>query len=235
MKLTKIVYDIVLGLAISAWLFLPAIIVVDYTTHVDVTPYELIQTVHTQNTIQIVSKREFESGASTAWAVAKDEKFIYFVTAKHSVGGEMVLRLFSHHKAEALEIPVLDVYTHASKDVAIVVIERHENLAWIDTDLDLVSEQPQVGDPVAMVGYPIGYARIRSTGYVSYVTDNELMVQIAAAPGNSGSAVINEAGKVIGILSQGWHDSMFGVAQHMWVIVPADIIQELLDWYFIQD
>ena len=67
------------------------------------------------------------------------------------------------------------------------------------------------GAKLAMVGFPLGLAKVRYEGIVSGYLDrpgsddyNYLLLQIFGAPGSSGSAVVSvDSGKIIGVLVSG--------------------------------
>ena len=74
--------------------------------------------------------------------------------------------------------------------------------------LDISEVQATPGVKIAMVGFPMGIAKIRYEGIISGYLDRPgsdefgyLLLQIFGAPGSSGSAVIEaETGRIIGVL-----------------------------------
>jgi S1-C subfamily serine protease len=60
-----------------------------------------------------------------------------------------------------------------------------------------------VGQPIAVIGSPKGYAENVTVGVVSHLNrpDKKFGLDAAVNPGNSGGAVINESGKVVGIVN----------------------------------
>lgn len=71
------------------------------------------------------------------------------------------------------------------------------------TPLQIVSETPQVGEKIVVIGNPLGLDHTVSDGIVSAFRekDGRKMIQITApiSPGSSGSPVVNMKGEVIGV------------------------------------
>jgi S1-C subfamily serine protease len=68
--------------------------------------------------------------------------------------------------------------------------------------------QLEKGDKASIFGFPLGVGPLLTTGFVEnpyYIIFDSpfLLLSVPAAPGNSGSPVLNEAGEVIGVLSMG--------------------------------
>jgi serine protease Do len=61
------------------------------------------------------------------------------------------------------------------------------------------SDQLQVGDLVVAVGNPMGERNAPSLGIVANATDDVLRLSITLRPGNSGGALVNARGQVVGI------------------------------------
>ncbi|NLB88444.1 MAG: trypsin-like peptidase domain-containing protein, partial [Syntrophomonadaceae bacterium] len=82
-------------------------------------------------------------------------------------------------------------------DLAIIRIDK-DNLPY----LQIEEEQVSIDDIVTIIGNPLWYYKIAQQGRVeafTYIADNEnpvIYIDIAINPGNSGSPVLNEAGKV---------------------------------------
>lgn len=95
-------------------------------------------------------------------------------------------------------------YNESFTDIALFLMEG--------TDVPLVrvsgSSTAKPGTKVAMVGFPLGVAKIRYEGIISgYLNrpgsdeDGYLLLQIFGAPGSSGSAVVStDSGEIIGVL-----------------------------------
>jgi S1-C subfamily serine protease len=62
---------------------------------------------------------------------------------------------------------------------------------------------PLVGDPLLLVGSPLGYEGSVTSGVVGRVADNEIQTDAAAYPGISGGPAVDEGGHVVGVLVSG--------------------------------
>lgn len=105
------------------------------------------------------------------------------------------------------------VDVHGTADVALVRV-----IAWgyvFPVKSVGLAATPQAGDPVAVLGFPLGLEpqattwqrdglrSSTSTGTVAAVTPDRLQIDGYGAPGASGSPVFNAAGEVIGVLFGG--------------------------------
>jgi S1-C subfamily serine protease len=99
-----------------------------------------------------------------------------------------------------------------------VVIDTTVDLAILRTNrafapaLTLSRKAPVVGDPIQMLGYPLGFNSIFHTrGWVANLAFKErdysktfMVYQVVGAPGNSGSPILNEKGELVSVLQFGW-------------------------------
>ena len=96
-----------------------------------------------------------------------------------------------------------------------------------------------VGDDVAAIGDPFGYARSISTGIVSgvdrtikapngFTVAHALQTDAAMNPGNSGGPVLNADGQVIGIADQIATDGSADQSSGVGFAVPIDLVKSAL-------
>ncbi len=96
-------------------------------------------------------------------------------------------------------------YNEPATDIALFLMEG-QTVPLVP--LAVSEEQSEPGSKVAMVGFPLGIAKIRYEGIISGYLDRPgsdefgyLLLQIFGAPGSSGSAVIKaDIGQIIGVL-----------------------------------
>ncbi len=102
-------------------------------------------------------------------------------------------------------------------------------LQFLTTDapyLTLVPSSGAVeGQRVLVIGNPVGLEGTVSDGIISAFRDNRSMIQITApmSPGSSGSPVLDEAGKVIGIVKQ-----MLKEGQNLNFAISSESIQDAI-------
>lgn len=69
--------------------------------------------------------------------------------------------------------------------------------------------EPDIGDPVSIVGAPMGIPLFRTDGYVAQTSVHRLLVSAAAYGGNSGSPVLDAEGRLVGMLVAGFREYPF--------------------------
>jgi S1-C subfamily serine protease len=122
------------------------------------------------------------------------------VTNSHVVAGASVLQLDTYDGRD-VEVAAAEAATIA--DLALV-----RTAQALPAVLPIAAADPRAGDPVSIVGYPGGGPLLTSTGAVLGYTDDALganSVQVFATdaevePGSSGSAVVDTAGAVVGVV-----------------------------------
>ena len=155
--------------------------------------------------VSIEVSRGGSGGTGSGVIIARDG---YIVTNEHVVGG-----------AEDVRVTLADGTT---ADAEIVGTDDDTDLAVIKiraTDLPVAqlgrSNNLQVGDPVVVIGSPLGLAGTVTSGIISAlnrsldlppqgdqgpsVLVNAIQTDAAINPGNSGGALVDRAGRVIGI------------------------------------
>ncbi len=114
-------------------------------------------------------------------------------------------------------------------DLAILKVEgeKHPHLTLAD------SYKPIKNEAIYFIGNPLNFSGIANEGKVidyTLLSDWEQQVIMLDAPvyrGNSGSPVINEAGKVIGIIFATTKDDEYG---HVGLFVPIDLLQKQINF-----
>jgi putative serine protease PepD len=145
------------------------------------------------------------SGTGSGVIIAKDG---YIVTNEHVVGDADGIRVTL---ADGTSAGATVVGTDADTDLAVVKV-RAENLPVAQLGR---SNNLQVGDPVVAIGSPLGLAGTVTSGIISALNRsldipgadgstllvNAIQTDAAINPGNSGGALVDRAGRVIGINS----------------------------------
>ena len=141
---------------------------------------------------------EPQAGLGSGVIVSKDG---HILTNNHVVEG-----------ADDIEVVLNDGRSAHAK---VIGTDPETDLALLQVNLDRLpviemgnSEQAQVGDPVLAIGNPFGVGQTVTSGIVSAIGRNQLgintfenFIQTDAAinPGNSGGALVDTAGRLLGI------------------------------------
>ena len=155
----------------------------------------------------------------SATAIDRQHGRIVILTANHCVRkGAAYLINFGDDNFRSLsvwQVPRYEIdpdkyprrYNEPVTDIALFLME--------ETEMPVVAvskeSEAKPGEQIAMVGYPLGVAKISYQGIISGYLDRPgsdedgyLLLQIFGAPGSSGSAVMSvTSGEVIGVLVKG--------------------------------
>jgi len=134
----------------------------------------------------------------------------YIVTNKHVVMGwdgeaveniQVWLHDFTSYRARVVGF-------HSTADVAVIKINVLQELPFMEEKNIVNYHQIFKGDTVFAIGHPLGLAWTITKGIISnkwYDNQDHIWFQIDAPvnPGNSGGPVVNENGKLVGLVTQG--------------------------------
>ena len=143
------------------------------------------------------------------------------VTNRHVVADSAILQVSTY---DGRDIPVSGALTASLADLA--VLRTTEDLP---SQQQLSDVDPKVGDPVTVVGYPLGgELRVTTGAVIGATTDplheslGEVLVTDAQVePGSSGSAVLDSEGRVVGVVyAKNAADQSY--------IVPVSTLRDLL-------
>ena len=182
------------------------------------------------------------TGAGSGVIVAEDDDEIFVLTNYHVIDGasELSVKFIDDKSYDASVKGVSE-----RKDIAIVAIKK----SIIDSDtLESIkiatigdSNELKVGNGIIAIGNALGYGQSVTTGVVSALnreitTDSytQKMIQIDAAinGGNSGGALINSKGEVVGINSAKYSSNGFGTSasiEGMGFAIPISDVEELIE------
>ncbi len=159
------------------------------------------------------------AGLSTGSGFAIDEHTL--VTNRHVVADSEVLQVSTY---DGRDIEVTAASTAALADLAVVRTDEP-----LPSYPELADADPTAGDPVTVVGYPEGGALTVTQGEVIGLTTDPLnenlgevlVTDAPVEPGSSGSAALDEAGRVIGVVYAKTSDGRS-------LLIPLSTVQELL-------
>lgn len=156
-------------------------------------------------------QNQYTEGAGSGIIISKSDEELFIVTNNHVVEGASELTVqFINNKSVDATIKG----TSKSKDIAVISVKLsdldEETIKEIKIATIGNSDEIKVGNGVIAIGNALGYGQSVTTGVISALErevtiDNytNSMIQIDAAinGGNSGGALLNSKGEVIGINS----------------------------------
>ncbi|WP_294206655.1 S1C family serine protease [Pseudobutyrivibrio sp.] len=183
--------------------------------------------------------------AGSGIIISQDDKNIYIATNNHVVSGAETLTI-TFSDGEAVEGTIKG--TDSSCDLAVVSVPvkkiPEKTLSTIKIATLGDSDKVDVGEFAIVVGNAMGYGTSVTTGIVSAkdrevsveddagnVVNNKLIQTDAAVnPGNSGGALLNAKGEVIGIVSVKLVDTRTeGMGYAIPISFAWDIIKQMID------
>ena len=183
---------------------------------------------------------QFQNGhtfTGSAFAVKTDASGGLLLTNKHVVvdsAGNPPLKIGVAFNGSSQNFRAELVKAHPVADVALIRVLVDKGIPTVSR---LATNAPQVGDPVAMIGFPLGLdlpmggdwtaAGVRATltlGTASKVLSTVLQIDGYGAEGSSGSPVFNRAGEVVGLIQGG----QAGTNGRVLYAVPIKFGQELI-------
>lgn len=133
------------------------------------------------------------NGRGSAWVAGVEEGRSILVTNNHVVGSDARPGTIVTVIREEFRVEGEVVRTDDERDLAVVAVS--ERLP----SLSMAGEGPRVGEPVLVVGSPLGLEQSVVTGIVSAFREEHIQISAPLNPGNSGGPVVDADGEVIGV------------------------------------
>ena len=187
------------------------------------------------------NQSQYTEGAGSGIIISKSDDKLYILTNNHVVEGssELIVQFINEKSVDATIVG-----TSERKDLAVISIP----LSDLDDDtIDSIkiatigsSDELKVGNGIIAIGNALGYGQSVTTGVVSAlnreVTIDDYtyeMIQIDAAinGGNSGGALLNSKGEVVGINSAKYSSSgIYSSAsiEGMGFAIPISDVEDLI-------
>ena len=153
------------------------------------------------------------SGSCSGVVINAEAGFI--LTAAHCVDAQNLdITVAKRHAVTAKTNRILDL--------AVVRTSPHVSLRT----LKLAKDDPKMGHEIAVVGFPFGVEKLHTQfGHIArQPTETELWVNADIIPGDSGGALINQAGELVGINVA----ILYNGPAHMGLAVPLEVIREFI-------
>lgn len=190
--------------------------------------------------------RTYESeSAGSGIIVSQDDDYLYIATNNHVVSGAESLTITFN---DGSAVPATVKGTDASVDLAVVAVSRSD---VEDSTMEKIkvatlgdSDQAKVGESAVVIGNALGYGQSVTTGVISAlsrevqledesgntVTSTLMQTDAAVNPGNSGGALLNMKGEVIGIVSAKYSDTKVeGMGYAIPMSTAKDIIETIIN------
>ena len=211
---------------------LPAIVQV---TNVGIKEYQTLFGLYQQPT----------TSAGSGIIVSQDDNYIYIATNNHVVSGAETLTI-TFNDGEAVEGTIKG--TDSSCDLAVVSVAvsdiKADTLSAIKVATLGDSDATVVGEAAIVIGNALGYGTSVTDGIISAkdrevsiqdddgntVTNSLIQTNAAVNPGNSGGALLNAKGEVIGIVSAKLSsEQVEGMGYAIPISYAWNIIQQMID------
>jgi S1-C subfamily serine protease len=155
---------------------------------------------------------ETADGFGTGWAAWRAGRSTYLITANHVVQDAIAHGTHDvtvNQKLESWQGVI--VATDRTNDLAVVRVANLEAAPLWQTPAARAA--PAVGDPVILVGSPFGLDGTVTAGVVSRIGGDQIVIDAASNPGNSGGPAVDGNGQVVGVL-------LSGLGQNLSLLVP---------------
>ncbi|MCF0131651.1 MAG: trypsin-like peptidase domain-containing protein [Pseudobutyrivibrio sp.] len=217
---------------------MPAIVQV---TNVGIQEYRTLFGIYTQDV----------SSAGSGIIISQDDEYIYIASNNHVVSGAQTLTItFCDEEAVTGEIKGTD----NSCDLAVIAVKisdiKTETMAKIKVASMGASDLLMVGQGCVVIGNALGYGQSVTSGVISakdrvvelegddgeMVVNSLLQTDAAVNPGNSGGALLNMDGEVIGIVSAKYtNEAVEGMGYAIPIDYALGIIQQMINSEVVND
>lgn len=189
--------------------------------------------------------RKPTESAGSGIIVSEDDDYVYIATNNHVVSNSTSLTItFNDGKSVSAEVKGTD----ENSDLAVVSVKKSDISTSTMNSIKVAtigsSDNLSVGESAVVIGNALGYGQSVTTGVISALdrkvsiqddngnTISNKLIQTDAAvnPGNSGGALLNMKGEVVGIVSAKYSDtSVEGMGYAIPISKASSIIQTLMD------
>ena len=121
------------------------------------------------------------------------------LTNSHVLNGEDFCHGLVGNSTKAIELEVISDWGSKNVDLCLLKIVDEDQFNNLELESD---ETPEIGDIVYTIGNPKGLGLSLTKGTISRISKNgDIQLDLTVNPGNSGGPLLNEKGKVIGVVS----------------------------------
>ncbi|MDD6351372.1 MAG: trypsin-like peptidase domain-containing protein [Lachnospiraceae bacterium] len=191
-----------------------------------------------------MSQQKQEESAGSGIIISEDDNYLYIVTNNHVVSNSESLTItFNDNQAVSGEVQG----TAEDSDLAVIKVKlsdipsstlKNIKVATLGSSDDLT-----VGESTIVIGNALGYGQSVTTGVISAlnrevsiqddngntITNKLIQTDAAVNPGNSGGAMLNMKGEVVGIVSAKYSDtSVEGMGYAIPISSASSTIEKLM-------
>ncbi len=138
------------------------------------------------------SKRDFGQGVCSGSFIDSSGDIL---TAGHCAAGASSIDVITYDGQRYAAVIVATSSTH---DLALLHIDRVGTAAFAP------AKQIVRGEKIFILGSPLAMSNTLSTGVIAKLNGDHTLLDCGALPGNSGSAVYDENGDMVGVLTAGY-------------------------------
>ncbi len=153
----------------------------------------------------------------------------YVLTNQHVVeGADEIIVMFANNQTTTAQVIGTDSHT----DLAVIKVAA----SGLPVIAELGDEQPRVGDVALAIGNPVGLGHSVSQGIISAFSrtlitnspyDDFIQTDAAISPGNSGGALVDHEGRLLGINTMIYSQS--GGSEGIGFAIPANIALSVME------
>ncbi len=177
-----------------------------------------------------ITKAELPSSADARYKHKKQDLMGHGVCSGSFIDAEGDIVTAGHCAENAIEIEVITYDQHKYRAIILATTSVHD-LALLHIDRRNTAHfNPATsvaqGEQIFILGSPLAITGTLSTGIVAKVDGDEILLDCSVLPGNSGSAVYNTKGEMVGVATAGYIVGMG--TTHLNIAQSIDAV-----WYFI--
>jgi len=182
--------------------------------------YEYLKSI----TVYLTGQLENKKWVGTGTVIKIDEEYTYILTNKHVAGGgNKEATIYVENGLRQLETELVDV--HSNLDLAVVKVKGKLKDKQVVKGFSTASPQ----DKLYLVGHFLGIRYVYSEGvFVGYDGISDI-VQLPVCYGNSGSAVCDKEGNLIGVIFAIYRIGLFDVDTSHGIMVDGLSVRLFLE------
>lgn len=174
------------------------------------TPIRAEETVQAENVLEKVVELHITFAPPPTTEAKKARKTMFIKSGKAICSGAFISPmghiLTAKHCVEGAEEIEVETYDGQRYQAGSRTLAKNGDLAVIqigrfNTPHFSLADTTEQGEPVTIIGSPLGLTRTKTTGTVSKLYGDYTILDCTGVPGNSGGPVLDANGNIIGVVS----------------------------------